>query len=190
MPDLNLGPAPESSPVRSILIAAVVLAAIAIGVFYFGPHRTAEITIPKTQIYAAHTTSKDTSAGEMHIVGQLAESENDLYVIATLHLKNNLPVPIYINNVTATYTTPQDTVIDARAPGASDLARIKEIFPALVPMLPNPIPLDDGIPAKSAVEGTVLLHFPGLTEQTWKERKSTTLTINFVHQSPQTITIP
>jgi len=57
-------------------------------------------------------------------------------------------------------------------------------------MLPNPLPLNDGIPAKLTVEGTVLLHLPGLTQQTWKEHKSTTLTVNFIHQAPQTIAIP
>ncbi len=189
MSDLNLGPTQQSSPLKAILISVIVLAAIAAAVFYLNPRRTHEITVPKTQFYAAHTTSKDTT-GEMHIVGQLAESEDDLYVVATLNIKNNLPIPIYLNNITATYTTPQDTVIDTRAPGASDLARLKEIFPALAPMLPNPLPLDDGIPAKSTAEGTILLHFPGLTEQTWKARKSATLTLNFIHQDPQTVTIP
>jgi hypothetical protein len=189
MSDLNLGPSQQSSPLKGILIAVVVLAAVAVGVFYLGPHRTAEITIPKTHLYAAHTTSKSLP-GAPHIVGQLAESENDLYVVATLNIKNNLPIPIYLDNVTATYTSPEDTVLDARAPSATDLSRLEEIFPALSPLMPTPLPLSEGIPAKSTVQGTVLLHFPGLTEQTWKEHKSITLTLNYIHQSPQTIPIP
>jgi len=190
MSDLNLGPAQQSSPLKGILIAAVVLIAIAAGVFYLGPHRTADITIPKTQLYAAHTTSKDTSDSQMHIVGQRAESENDLYVVATLNIKNNLPIPIYLDNITATYTSPEDTVLDSRAPSAADLSRLEEIFPALTPLMQTPLSLSEGIPAKSTVQGTVLLHFSGLTEQTWKEHKSTTLTLNFIHQSPQTVSIP
>ena len=45
-------------------------------------------------------------------------------------------------------------------------------------------------PAGATTEGTILLHFPGLTEQTWKARKSAVLTLNFTHQPPQTVTIP
>jgi hypothetical protein len=190
MSDLNLGPAQTGSPVKSILIAVVVLAAIAAGIYYLNPRSTANITVPATQLYAAHTTSNDTASGEMHIVGQLAESENDLYVIATLNVHNNLPIPIFLDSVTATYTTPQDTVIDTRAPSAADLARLEQIFPALTPLLPTPFPLSDAVAAKSTVQGTVLLHFPGLTEQTWKQRKSTTLTVNFTHQAPQTVNLP
>ncbi len=189
MSDLNLGPPQQSSPLKGILIAVVILAAIAAGFFYLGPHRTADITIPKTQLYAAHTTSKSLP-GAPHIVGELAESENDLYVIATLNIKNDLPIPIYLDNITATYTSPEDTVLDARAPNAADLSRLEEIFPALTALMQTPLSLNEGIPAKSTVQGTVLLHFPGLTEQTWKEHKSTTLTLNYIHQSPQTVSIP
>ena len=188
MSDLNLGPSQQSSPLKGILIAIPVLAVIAFAIYYLNPRHTADITVSKTQLYAAHTTSKS-MPGAPHIVGQLAESENDLYVIATLNIKNDLPIPIYFDDITATYTTPQDTVIDTRAPNTSDLARLEEIFPALSALMVKPLALSDGIPAKSTVQGTVLLHFPGLTEQTWKEGKSTTLTLNYIHQTPQTITL-
>jgi hypothetical protein len=188
MSDLNLGPTQQSNPLKMLPIALVILAIIGAAIYYLNPRSTADIIVSKTQLYAAHTTSQDTSS--MHIIGQLAESENDLYVIATVNIKNNLPIPIFLDNITATYTTPQDTVLEARAPSASDLARLEEIFPALTPLMTTPLSLSDSIPAKSTVQGTVLLHFPGLTEQTWKEHKSTTLTLNYIHQTPQTVPIP
>jgi len=189
MSDLNLGPPQQSSPLKSILIAIIILAAVAAAVFYFTPRKTAELSVPKVQLYAAHTTTA-AQRGSFNLVGSLGESENDLYVVATVNIKNNLPIPIYLDNITATYTTPQDTVLEARAPSATDLARLEEIFPALTPLMTMPLSLSEGIPAKSTVQGTVLLHFPGLTDQTWKERKSTTLTFNYIHQTPQTVPIP
>jgi hypothetical protein len=189
MSELNLGPTQQSNPVRSILIAAVVLAAIAAAIFYFSPRKTAVVSIPKVQTYAVHTVTKSNQRSG-NIIGQAAETEDDLYVAATVHIENKMPVPIFLNGVSAIYTTPEDTVLDATALGTTDLTRIQQIFPALTPLVSHPLSFDNSIPAHSSTQGTILLHFSGLTKATWKSRKSATLTVTFVHESPITITIP
>jgi len=189
MSDLNLGPTPQSSPLKSFLIAVALLAAVAAAVFYFTPRKTAELSVPKVELYAAHTTTTG-QRGDFNVVGQLGESENDLYVAVTLRVENKLHLPIFINSVDATYATPADTVIDTKALSLADVSRIEQTFPALTPLMSNPLSFDPAIAPGSASQGTILLHFSGLTQQDWKARKSATLTVNLAHQDPQTITIP
>jgi hypothetical protein len=188
MSALTLAPTPQTTPLKSILLAIILLAAIA-AVFYLSPRRTAELTIPNVQIYAARTTTNSQQNG-FRIVGQAAETDNDLYVIATVNLQNKLLLPLFIQSINATYTTTDNTVMDAQALNPSDIARLEETFPALAPLMANPLPFDPTIAPGATAKGTVLLHFSGLTEQSWKARKSATLTINLAHQSSQTVTIP
>jgi len=178
----------KSSPLKPLLFALVAIL-IGGGVFWFmSSRKTAAITISRLDFYAAHTTFAS-KPGTMQIVGQPAQSVDDLYVVATVHLDNKLNFPVFLDSVNATYTAPDDSVIEAKAPHAADVARIEESFPALTPLMANPLPLDPAIAPGASIQGTVLLHFAGLTEQTWKARKSATLTINFTHQPPQTIPI-
>ena len=189
MADLNLGPAQERSPLKAILIALAILIVAAAAVFYLNPRKTAELSVPKVQLYAARTTFNAESGG-VHVIGQGAHTEDDLYVVATVRVEDKLRLPIFISTVASTYTTPANETLDTTAPSAADLARIEESFPALTPMMAHALDSQTEIAPGSAVEGTVLLHFPGLTEQDWKARKSATLTVNLAHQQPQTITIP
>jgi hypothetical protein len=189
MTELNLGPAPESSPLKSILIAAAVLIAVAAAVFYLNPRKTAELTITKTALYAMQTSAnaKPSVGG---IVGQPVATDNDFYVVVTLRIENKLRLPIFINGINAAYTPPDGTPIAVQAMRATDVPRVEEIFPAIKSLMTNPLTFDNGIDPKSATEGTVLLQFPGVTEAAWKSRKTATLTVDLAHQDAQTITIP
>ncbi len=189
MSDLNLGPTPERSPLKAVLLALTVLIVVAAAVFYLNPRKTAELSVPKVQLYAAHTTFNAESGG-VHVIGQGAHTEDDLYVVATVHIEDKLRLPIFIDTVTSTYTTSDNETLDTTAPNTADLARIEESFPALTPMMSHPLDGQTQVGPGDTVEGTVLLHFPGLTEIDWKARKSATLTVNLAHQAPQTITIP
>ena len=189
MPDLNLGPAPQTSPLKSILIAIILLAAIATAVFYLNPRKTADLTVSNVQLYAAHTTTNSQQNG-FHIVGQAAEIDNDLYVIATVNLQNKLRLPIFIQSIDATYTTTDNTFDTTKALSPTDVARLEETFPVLTPLMPNPLSFDPAIDPGSTAKGTVLFHFSGLTENSWKARKSATLTVNLAHQNPISITMP
>jgi len=179
----------KTSPLKPVLILLALLTLGGAAFWFMSTRQSAALSVPKVQLYAAHTTTA-AAAGGGHIVGQVAESGDDLYVAVTLHLKNNLSLPLFIDTVAATYTDATDATMDTRALGHIDLARTEDIFPALTPLTPNPFPLNLAIPAGATTEGTILLHFPGLTEQTWKARKSAVLTLNFTHQPPQTVTIP
>ena len=66
---------------------------------------------------------------------------------------------------------------------------VEQSFPALAPMLGNPLLRETTIEAKHSAEGTVLLHFP-ITEEKWKARRSAVLTIHFYGQPSATVTLP
>jgi len=189
MPDLNLGPAPQTSPLKGILIAIAILAAIAAAVFYLNPRKTADLAVSNVQLYAAHTTTNSQQNG-FRIVGQAAETDDDLYVIATVTLQNKLRLPIFIQSIDATYTTTENTFDTAKALSPTDVARLEQSFPALTPLMPNQLSFDPAIGPGSTAKGTALFHFSGLTEKSWKARKAATLTVNLAHQNPQTIPIP
>ena len=189
MPDLNLGPAPQTSPLKSILIAIAILAAIATAVFYLNPRKTADLTISNVQLYAAHTTTNSQSDG-FRIVGQAAETDDDLYIVATVSLQNKLRLPIFIQSIDATYTTADNTFDTTKALSPTDITRLEETFPTLTPLMSNPLSFDPAIEPSATAKGTVLLHFSSLTEKSWKARKSATLTVNLAHQNPISITMP
>jgi hypothetical protein len=189
MSDLNLGPASQSSPVKPLAAALVLLLLVGVLVYYLNPRQTAVLTLPGVQLYPTHTVFA-APPGAVHIIGHTQRAEDDLYVIATVHLENKLRLPIFIVSVDATCTAPDGSVLDARAPAPSSLARVEESFPALTPLISNPLSFDPAIGPGATTEGAVLLQFPGLTEATWKARKSATLTVNLAHQQPQTIAIP
>ena len=189
MSDLNLGPTQHSSPLKGILTAFVVLAVVAAAVFYFNPRKTAELSITKVQLHAEHTTFSS-QRGSVNVIGQPASTEDDFYVVATVRLENKLHLPIFIDSFDATYTAPDNTTLDTKATSLTDISRIEETFPALQPLIANPLSFDPGIAPGTATEGTILLHFSGLTEDAWKARKSATLTVNLAHQNPVTTTLP
>jgi len=189
MSALNLGPAPQSSPAKAILIAVVVLGAVAAGVFYLNPRKTAELHVSNVKTYTYTGQPQQAKKGG-NLIGGTQFIEHDLYVVATLHIDNKLRLPLFINGIDATYTAPDGSEQTAHAATADSLGRLEEIFPDLKPLLPSPMDFTGTIAPASASEGQVLLEFPGFTEDVWKQRKAGTLTVNFTHQSPMTVAIP
>jgi hypothetical protein len=175
------------NPILLILLAIGFLYAFVALFSYMETRTTAKITIPKVEIFAPHTTfAEDT--GRIHEIGQAAHTEDDLYVAATLHLKNNINFPLLIDTIQPLYTDSTGATLEGQTISHNDLPRLEETFPALTPMLPSTFPLE--IKPNATADGAILLHFPGLTADKWKARKSTTITLNFLHQPPITIPIP
>jgi hypothetical protein len=189
MSDLNLGPAPQSSSAKSIIIAVVVLAAVAVGVFYLNPRKTAELQVSNVQTYTYTSEPQQAKSGG-NVMGGTESIEHDLYVVATLHIDNKLRLPLFINGIDVTYTAADGSDQTAHATNLSDLNRLVEIFPNLKPLLPHPINFSNEVSPKSVSKGQILVEFPGFTEDLWKQRKSASLTVNLAHQGTQTIAIP
>ncbi len=195
MADLQIAPAPERSALPAVLIALVILAAIAAGVFYFNPHKTADLAVAETQTFAPHTemtAMKGAQAHGMRVIGGVgAGSEDNLYVVATVNLTDRLRLPIFVSGATAHVAFADGSQADVRTIAASDLKRLQTIFPALAPLTANPIADGDEVDPSQTKTGTLVLLFPGRTADAWKTKKpGSTVTIELRNQGPQTAPLP
>ncbi len=171
-----------------IVIAASALI-VALGlVLWLNPHRTAEVTIKNSAVYASHLVFKSDSM----MVGR-ESTEDDLYVLVTLHIEDQLRLPLFIKDFTATLTPTEGEPVTTSAAQKLEVPNLYTTFPALKavadqidsPLLLRETQID---PGKSA-EGMLLLHFPG-TQETWDQRKSATINIDLYHQQPVIVEIP
>ena len=195
MADLQLAPAPERSALPAVLIALVVLAAIAAAVFYFNPHKTADLTVSQTQTFAPHTelaAMKGAAAHGMRVLGEAgAGGEDNLYVVATVNLTDRLRLPLFVSGATAHIVFGDGSQADVRTIAASDLKRLQTIFPPLTPLTTHPIADGDEIDPGQTKTGTLVLLFPGRTADAWKTKKpGSTVTVELRNQGPQTAPLP
>jgi len=184
MSDLTFAQPERRNLLVPILIAFVLIGAIA-GYVYLAPHRLADVTVTHTSVLPTHTEFKTDSK----LVGAEVESENALYVLSTIRIVNRLKDPLTIDDITATFTQPDDSTADVTAAQKNDLDAIYMAFPALKPLAGPPLLRETSIPPGGQAEGMVLLNFP-VTEDQWKTRKSATVTLTFYHQPAITIAIP
>jgi hypothetical protein len=184
MSDLTFSQPERRNFLVPILIAVVIIGGI-FGYIYLTPHRIADITVTKTAVLPTHTEFKTDSK----LVGAGVEAQDAFYVLATIRIDNRLKVPLTIDDMTGTITQPDDTVATVTAIQKSDLDSVTMAFPALKPLAGPPLLRETSIQPGDHAEGMVLLNLP-ITEAQWKDRKSATITLNFYHQDPLTITLP
>jgi hypothetical protein len=190
MPEFNPTLVPSPSKLPSIIIAAVVLLAAAGAFFYFSPSKPAEIGITRVQVYAAHVETKAMKGRGPHIIGAAPSVDNDLYIVLTVRLTDKDRAPLFIKDETAVLTEPDHSILESSAIQQGDLANLYITFPQLQALASAPLARDTKVAPGQTAEGMVLLHFPGATEANWHPRESATLTLDFFHQQPQTVTIP
>jgi hypothetical protein len=169
-----------------LLIAFVVVGCV-FAYVYFRPHRIADITITHTNILPTHTVFKALS----RVVGHEDQAQDNLYVLTTLHIDNRSKIPLTIDDITGTLTSPDDSVdpITTSAIPRTGLDSMYVTFPALKPLSGPPLPRETTIQPGGHAEGMVMLYFP-VTEADWNNRKSATVAVTFYHQDPLTLTIP
>jgi hypothetical protein len=171
--------------VGPMLIALAVLVAIGVGIWCYLPHRTADLTIIHTAVVPTHTEIQTGS----RLIGHETEAQDNLYVLTTLRIDNKLHDPLFVSDITATFTTPEDTVATTSAVEKNDLEDTYIAFPQLRPLSSTPLLRESTIQPGGNAEGMVMLHFP-VTLAQWSSRKSATLAVTFYHHDPIAITIP
>ena len=157
-------------------------------VFLLNPHKTAEVTIKNSAVYASHLVFKSDSM----MVGR-ESTEDDIYVLVTLHVEDRLRQPLFIKDFTATLTPAAGEPVTTSAAQKLEIPNLYTSFPGLkaaadqinTPLLLRETQID---PGKSA-EGMVVLHFPA-TQAIWDQRKSATISIDLYHQDPVVVEIP
>jgi hypothetical protein len=187
MSELTFSQAERRSFLVPLLIAFVIIGAIFASI-YLRPHRIADITITHTAVLPTHTVFKALSK----VVGHEDQAEDDFYVLTTIRIDNRLKIPLTIDDITGTLTSPDDSAepTTTSAINKADIDGMYITFPALKPLASAQLPRETTIPPGDHAEGMVMLHFP-VTQADWNNRKSASVTISFYHQpEPFTVIIP
>lgn len=191
-PDLKLAPPPDRHRLLpTLILAGIVMVAVAIAVYMLNPRKTAEISVEKTELFAPHTVFEAAPGGR--VIGTAAESEDDVYIVATLRIEDKLRLPIFLTNTSATLTRDDGTTVEATVISPLDLPRLEQTFPQITPLVTPPaappLQFQDAIPAGATHTGTVLLLFPQTSGQQWHAKKFATLTVHLAHDAAP-ITVP
>jgi hypothetical protein len=174
---------------RSFLVPALLaVAALAIGIAilaWFTPYRHPELTVTHMAVLPTHTVfSSDTK-----LVVARQQAQDDLYVVATVNINDRVKFPITINDITATLTAPDDSILTTTAVEKADIPNLYITFPKLVPLSSAPLLRETTIQPGAQTEGMVILHFP-VAESDWNSRKSAAVTISFYNQGSFTAQLP
>lgn len=187
MADLSFSQAPRRSLLVPILLSVFVLALAGYLIWRFTPHRTADLSVTATTVFPVHLVFK----GDTIVVGR-DQVEDDVYVLVTVRLKNELRLPLFLKDFNGSLI-PSDTLpLTTSAVQKADLATLYQTFPALEKLAAkqaNPLYRETRVDPGQTVEGTVMLHFP-VTPAVWDARQDATLTIDLYHQPSLTLTIP
>jgi hypothetical protein len=188
MADFSTPASSQRSPLTLAALAIVALTAIAVVVVLLQPGPSVVATVKNVQLFAPHTQF-ESMRGEAgtHVIQTNPSSEDDLYVVATVHLANKLHRPLTLTSSSASLITPEGTQMTPTVIAARDLPRLEETFPALTPMLTHPLPSDADVPAQGSLDGSIVLLFPTVGAQVWSTKKSAHLTLEFEHENPVSI---
>jgi hypothetical protein len=186
MSDLSFSSQPERSGfvVPAIIVLAIVGIAFA-GIWFFTPHDIAKITVDHISVVPEHTVYKTGS----NVVGAEDQSQDDLYVVATVHIVDDLKLPIKINDLTGTLSSGEGEDQTTSAIQKKDIPNLYVTFPALEPLGSAPLLRETELQPGQKAEGMVLLHFP-ISKDAWDQRKSATVNIVFYQQGTLSVTIP
>ena len=177
-----------AQPVRRNLLVPVLLAFLILGIILalvlrFTPHKTAELAITRTVVFPTHTVFKSET-----IVVSSQHTEDDLYILTTLHIDDRLHLPLFLKDFTATLTTADGEQITTSAIEKRDLDTVYTSFPDLKAVATEPLLRDSIVNPGESAEGMILLHFP-VTKDVWDRRRSAMLNVDLYHQGQQEILI-
>jgi hypothetical protein len=177
-----------AQPGRRNLLTPVLLAFLILGivlalVIRATPRRTADLTITHTVVVPTHTVLKSDSI----VVGH-DQSQDDLYVLVTLRIDDNLHLPLFLKDFTATLTTAEGEELTTSAIEKQDLPTVYTAFPALHSLASPPLLRESMINPGQSAEGMILLHF-SITQAVWDHRRNAILNIDLYHQGQQGVRI-
>ncbi len=189
MSDLTFAQAERRNFVVPAIIALVVLAIVGVVVAHFyvnsAPPLSADITLTKIAYMPEHIVFNSHSI----VVGHVDPTEDDLYVVANVHVVDRLKVPLVLNDITVSLTASDGTQTTADAANKKDLPNLYVTFPALKPYVSDPILRGTRLQPGEQAEGMVLFTFP-ITQAEWNQRKSAAISFDFINQTPVNVLIP
>jgi hypothetical protein len=171
-----------------ILFAAIVVAVVVGAVMYFSEKPAVAVgEITHLTAYPIHRVSNSALDAEPR-AAKVENTFDQIIVIAEVRLRNQSKIPIYLSDISALLTLPNEEDRSFAA-NATNYNRLFLAYPELAPMKQQPLLRDATIPAGETVEGQLIFNYP-ITQDQWNARKSLDVTISFVHQNDITLTAP
>ncbi len=182
MPEPSFAQSERRSFLAPVLLALAALGvAIALAIHFF-PATTVNIDHIHTDILPTDTVMKSSviGAGEHDLV---------LFVASTIRVDNQLRMPIYLEDFHLTFTNADGAELTESAARDRDLPELETNFPALKPMLAQPLARNTVLNPNTAAQGTVVFALK-IPKATWDQRQSAVIKVDLYHQPAIYATIP
>jgi hypothetical protein len=172
-----------------ILIALAVLAAV--GVWFGRTYLRSSVaaSVDHVETYPVHV--KYARTGGM-LVGA-DQTEDDLYVITDIVLKDPSEVPLFVSSIKGTVTLQSGEVMEANVIDKNDLERLMKMFPALQPLTAAagtpPLTRESQVAAGATGRGYAVMSY-NIPQSEWDKRQAADVTVQFLHQDAVTIKLP
>ncbi len=171
------------NPVISIL-GAILLVIVCVGGYiwatWMGPVHAGKVV--SMAVYPIH---RELSTGSA--LGGVDGGKNvydELIVVANVHIQSTTKkLPLFLHDMSATVTLPDGSTQQDLAASRDDFQKVFVAYPALAPQQKAPLQRDITMTPGQTVDGQMIFHFP-ITKQQWDQRKSFTVTVEFLHQDP------
>lgn len=180
----------DRSPIFAVLLAIIIMVAVAAAIYLFNHHKLTDLTVSKVDIFAPHTEFQGSHGGSVQVLGESAQSEDDLYVVAHINITNKWKQRIFISGWSATVMFPDGSTLDSTLVAKSELPRLEQIFPQITSLATDPIGDGDELDPGVTHSGSVVLLFPNITQDQWNKKKSAVLTIDLHEHVSQTVNLP
>lgn len=181
-------PADPASNALKIVLLALVLVVAAIGAYvYFGekpPVATGEI-IRVTAVPIHQESSLPAAAG---MPGQ-KDTFDEVLVMAQVRFHNQSKGQLFLHEMVAVLTLPDDLDRRSLAVNKSDFARAFIAYPQLAPLKGDPILRDITVEPGQTIEGLMLFPYQ-LTREQYDQKKSLDINVIFMHQKTLTLRVP
>jgi hypothetical protein len=176
----------DRNPIVAVVLAFVIMALVAVTIYLVIPHKITDLSVSKVDIFAPHTEFS-ASQGSTQVLGETAQSEDDLYVVAHINITNKWSQRVFISGWSATVTFADGSTMDSTLIAKSELPRLEQIFPQITSLATNPIGDGDELDPGVTNSGSIVLLFPNTTEDKWNKKGSAVLTINLHEHVAQTV---
>lgn len=178
---------PASNALKTVLIALVLVVAAVGAYVYFGekpPVATGELI--HVSAVPIHEESNLPAAAGMP--GQ-TDAFDEVIVMAQVRLHNQAKIPIFLHEMYASLSLPDDVERTSIAANKSDFGRAFVAYPQLLPLKGEPILRDITIEPGQTVEGMMLFPFP-MTGAQYEQKKALGINVIFMHQKTLTLHVP
>jgi hypothetical protein len=162
---------------------------VAVTIYLVVPHKLTDLTVSKVDIFAPHTEFS-ASQGGTHVLGETAQSEDDLYVVPHVNITNKWKQRVFISGWSATVMFADGSTLDSTLVAKSELPRLEQIFPQIASLATEPIGDGDELDPGVTKSGSIVLLFPNTTQDQWNKKRSAVLTINLHEHVSQTVKLP